>query len=273
MSMNLSMNLSNVADYFAAPPPPRRRPPQPLSTWGEAIMAAATGNADRMRELLAGSDSDGAGIDLRTFRTSYADVDFIYANRDVQIDAHYTLVEIAVERDHFDVVMALTEPPKPAGAPPAPPPPVARSVSTFVSRTVADQARDHLASHLEVVADGAAAGLVLLTLPETGAGRQTFVLPKEVVELPLEQRKTAIGLLLEDAYTMESIDATTRKWNLAVGAALGVPPDSAEMALPVRSHARAAQHPVHTPEPCATATRLRSPSWAPVPCVEFPDRR
>lgn len=45
----------------------------------------------------------------------------------VVIDANFTLVEIAVERDHFDVVIVLTEPPKPKSDPAAvKPPPVAR---------------------------------------------------------------------------------------------------------------------------------------------------
>ena len=228
-------DLSNVSDFFSrntSPPPRRQR--QALSTWGEAIVAAATGDAARMRELLSGVSDDGSGINLRTFRTSYADVTFILAERNIVIDPNYTLVEVAVERDFFDVVIALTEQPKqPANEAHVPPAPLARSVSTFVPRSLADNVRDHLAAHLEVATDGAAAGLALLMLPEA-AGRKTFVLPKEIVELPLEQRRLAIGLLLEDAYSMESIDATTRRWNLAVGTALGVPSESPELALPVR---------------------------------------
>ena len=46
-----------------------------LSTWGEGIVAAAVGDVVRMAELLAGEGSDGQGIDLRTFRTSWDDVD------------------------------------------------------------------------------------------------------------------------------------------------------------------------------------------------------
>ena len=120
----------------------------------------------------------------------------------VVIDPNYTLIEIAVERDHFDVVMALTEAPtsKPTATPaklPAKPPQVARSVSTFVPRSLADQVRDFMASSLEVVADGPVAGLALLNLPPEG--RCTFFLPREVMELPIEQRRVAIGMLLEDA--------------------------------------------------------------------------
>ena len=48
-----------------------------LSTWGEAIVAAATGDAARMRQLLAGDLDDGLGVNLRTFRTSGHDVLFM----------------------------------------------------------------------------------------------------------------------------------------------------------------------------------------------------
>ena len=78
--------------------PPPRREERSLSTWGEAILAAATGDAPRMKELLRGVEDDGNGIDLRTFRTSHADVSFMISARNITIDPNYTLVEIAVVR-------------------------------------------------------------------------------------------------------------------------------------------------------------------------------
>ena len=167
-----------------------------LSQWGEAIVAAATGDAAMMRRLLLGELDDGSGIDLRTFRTSNADVNFVYSARNILIDPHYTLVEIAVERDHFDVVMALTEEVKPKPVANKPPPVMARSVSTFVPRSLADQLRDEFASRLEVLTDGPAAGLAVLRA--AAEGRDIFMLPNEVMALPLEQRQRAIGMLLED---------------------------------------------------------------------------
>lgn len=198
-------------------------PPQPvqqsLSTWGEAIVAAATGNAVMIRSLLTGADDDGAGINLRTFRTSNADVRFVYQARNILIDPHYTLVEIAVERDHFDVVMALTEQPQPVvdvEMTPVAPPVVARSVSTFVPHALVDELRDDIASRFEVITDGPAAGIVVLQGPGDG-GRDTFVLPKEVMELPVEQRQRAIGMLVEDpcarARPSNSRDARPRPSN------------------------------------------------------------
>ena len=83
-----------------------------LSTWGEAIVAAAKGNAVRMGELLSGKDVDGRGVDLRTFRTSWDDVDFMWYHLRIRIDANVTLVEIALERDHCDVVTLLTYEPE-----------------------------------------------------------------------------------------------------------------------------------------------------------------
>ena len=149
-------SLRTVSDFFTNDPPTPPRNDQTLSTWGEAIVAAASGNAARMQALLNGTDDDGKGIDLRTFRTSYADVSFVRRARDIIIDPNYTLVEIAVERDHFDVVMALTEPPKLKGEEPPPPPPVARSVSTFVQPKLADKVRDMFAAHLEVATESCA---------------------------------------------------------------------------------------------------------------------
>ena len=109
------------------------------------------------------------------------------------IDCNYNLVEIAVERDHFEVVMALTEPPTHTCESVKQPPPVARSVSTFVPSSLADTVRDFAASRFDVEDSG----LAVLNLPREG--RQTFFLPREVMELPLAPRRVAIGMLLEDA--------------------------------------------------------------------------
>ena len=60
----------------------------PLSTWGEGIVAAATGDVVKMQRLLDGHMDDGSGIDLRTFRTSIDDVHFIFDQRDRAPRAH-----------------------------------------------------------------------------------------------------------------------------------------------------------------------------------------
>ena len=70
-----------------------------LSTWGEAIVAAATNDVAMMYQLLDGEHDDGLGVDLRTFRTSKADVNFVKTHRNIVIDPFYTLAEIAIERD------------------------------------------------------------------------------------------------------------------------------------------------------------------------------
>jgi hypothetical protein len=202
----------------------------PLSTWGEAIVAAATGNAQVMRLLLQDLDSgkdDADGIDLRSFRTSHADVTFIARARQIRIDPNYTLIEIAVERDHFECVMALTEAPtKPAEAA-TEPPRVMRSVSHYVPATLADELRDLQASCIETIPAGnALAGLCLLRLPP--AGRQTFTIPREMSALALEARRTALGMLLEDPYTQEGVDAAMGWWSAALAELLRVPPDAHE---------------------------------------------
>ena len=77
-----------IGEYVRPEPPP----PQELSTWGEAIIAAATGNVERMRVLLSGAEDDGCGINLRTFRTSRQDVTFIRRARNrtltINLPAH-----------------------------------------------------------------------------------------------------------------------------------------------------------------------------------------
>ena len=205
-----------------------------LSTWGEAIVAAATNDVAMMYQLLDGEHDDGLGVDLRTFRTSKADVNFVKTHRNIVIDPFYTLAEIAIERDHFAIVAAITEgrPKKQEASEFSDaPPPVARSVSTFVGGSLADHVRDLMASRLQKIDDGSAAsGICVLNLPQES--RHTFLLPREVMELPIEQRRVAVGLLLEDPYSMESIEKATSWWKTTLGSILGVPADSPEMALP-----------------------------------------
>ena len=185
---------------------------QGLSLWGEAIVAAVTGNADVLRELLSVDDS--TGIDIRTFRTSYADVDFIWEARRLRIEPNYTLIEIAVERDHFDVVMVLTDTTPQASQAEEKPRPLFRSVSTFVPASLGVDVRDHVAQHLVVVPEGhELAGLVTLRLPE--GSRQTFVLPAEILQLPEASRQPAFGTILEDTLTQQGVDAALGWWNRA----------------------------------------------------------
>ena len=196
-----------------------------LSTWGEAIVAAATGNAVRMGELLSGKDVDGRGVDLRTFRTSWDDVDYLWHHCHIRIDANFTLVEIALERDHCDVVMLLTYEPEPDPA--AAPPPLHRAISTFVAPrqgevNLADAVRDAAFATLSVRPPGdTLAGLPQLHLTH----RQTFLLAREAVELPLEGRQAACGSITEDSYTQEGIDDAVAWWAQSLGHALGEPPE------------------------------------------------
>ena len=204
-----------------------------LSTWGEAILAAATGDSQKMAELLLErKHDDGRGVDLRTFRTSWDDMDFIWQARSIRIDAHYTLIELAVERDHFDVVMLLTaDAPgqQPAEAPVAPPE-VHRAISTFVAPAHADLLREATFATLTVrPADDALAGLPQLFL----AHRQVFLLASEALALPLAARQAAIGSMTEDAYTQEGVDEAISWWAATVGGLLGAQPaESLSSALP-----------------------------------------
>ena len=214
-----------------------------LSTWGEAIVAAATGDAPALTKLLAGEGNDGKGIDLRTHRTTWDDADFVKYARNIIIEPSYTLIEIAVERDHFECVMLLTaappEPPREAAAQgqqepvnAQPPLMVRRAVSSFGPVDAADGLRSFLAEHLEVMSDAEPlAGLVELRLP---AGRQTFLLPTDVISLPLEARQAACGMLLEDPYTQEGVEDAVGWWARALAAAAGVEAAAleAELALP-----------------------------------------
>ncbi|KOO30602.1 hypothetical protein Ctob_009862 [Chrysochromulina tobinii] len=159
-----------------------------------------------MGELLSGKDVDGRGVDLRTFRTSWDDVDYLWYHCRIRIDANFTLVEIALERDHCDVVMLLTYEPEPDPA--AAPPPLHRAISTFVAPrqgevNLADAVRDAAFATLSVrPPSDTLAGLPQLHLTH----RQTFLLAREAVELPLEGRQAVCGSITEDIYTQEGID-------------------------------------------------------------------
>jgi len=230
------MDSYDYSTYQPVQPAPRTTPT--LSTWGEALVAAATGDAVMMSELLAGRHDDGRGVDLRTFRTSWQDVDFLLEARNIRIDAHFTLVEVAVERDHFDVVMLLTDvpnQPKANGASePFAPPALHRAISTFVAPkagevNLADALRDFAFTTLAVRGvDEALAGLPQLALSGDFGNRQTFLLAREAVSLPLEGRQAACGSMTEDSYTQEGVDAAVAWWAQTLGHALG---RSAEDAL------------------------------------------
>ena len=149
-----------------------------LSTWGEAIVAAANGDIPTLRELLAGERADGRGVDLRTCRTSWADSDYIDRVRYIYVAPHQQLVEIALERDHFDVVQLLTEEPQNLAEDFAPPEPH-RAISSCGPQELAFAVREYAASSVRVAAegDGLLPGLPTVRLAR---GRQTFFLPREV---------------------------------------------------------------------------------------------
>ena len=108
--------------------------------------ATAWGDVPKLAELLAGEDDDGRGVDLRTFRTSWDDVDYLWRARKVSIDPHCTLIELALARDHSDVVSLLLADDGPVcvtSTPSAPraPPDVRRAISSFVAPAHADEVR------------------------------------------------------------------------------------------------------------------------------------
>ena len=198
-----------------------------LSTWGHAIVAAATGDSVMMAALLRGEHDDGNGVHLRTYRTSWADVDFLLEAKNIRIEPHYTLVEVAIERDHFDVVMILTEEPQQADPQTVEEPPrLHRAVSTFSPGNLADVVREQMASQIHLVTDGPLCGLPRVLLQH----RQTFLLSREAVELTVDARLAACGMLLEDPYTQEGVDAAVAWWAQLIGERLGV--HSSEFTLP-----------------------------------------
>ena len=72
-----------------------------------AIHATATGDLPLLRRLLAGEHDDGRKVDIRLLRTSAQDVAFMRKARHLAISKQHTLVEIALERGHTEIVKAL----------------------------------------------------------------------------------------------------------------------------------------------------------------------
>ncbi len=95
---------------------------------------------------------------------------------------------------------------------------------------LADALRDAVFAALSVRPTGdALAGLPQLNLTQ----RQTFLLAREAVALPLEGRQAACGSMTEDNYTQEGVDAAVSWWAKSLGHSLGHPPEDAlSSALP-----------------------------------------
>ena len=190
-----------------------------LSPWGQAILAAVTGDGPTLCRLLKGDPT------MRSQRVSSADVTFLAAEFALHVSSDRLLVEIALEREHEDcVVMLLAEP----TVPPAvrrdnsydrrSEPLLRRAISECGPAVLAEMVRDHVRDCL-VVQGGALAGLPRLVLP--AGERQTFLLPKELVDLEPAGQKAACGLLTEAADVLEQIERSVGWWNAALRIARG----------------------------------------------------
>ena len=113
----------------ASPPPPARAatPPTPvqtdavvadstdalvvdvseLSTWEQAVVAATTNDAAKLRALLTAEPG------LRTLRVTAEDVSRLSSTSGVHVTQGRLLIECALERDHEDVVMLCLPNPSP----------------------------------------------------------------------------------------------------------------------------------------------------------------
>ena len=74
-----------------------------LSTWEQAVVAATTNDAAKLRALLA--EEPG----LRTLRVTAEDVSHLSSTSGVHVTQGRLLIECALERDHEDVVMLCLE--------------------------------------------------------------------------------------------------------------------------------------------------------------------
>ena len=78
-----------------------------LSTWEQAVVAATTNDAARLRALLAAEPG------LRTLRVTAEDVSRLSSTSGVHVTQGRLLIECALERDHEDVVMPCLRNPNP----------------------------------------------------------------------------------------------------------------------------------------------------------------
>ena len=86
------------------------------------------------------------------------------------------------------------------------PPAVRRQPSTFLPANLGDELRDLQASLIKIAPPGdPLEGLAVLRLHRQQS-RDTFFIPHEVASLPLEPRRGALSMLLEDRYTQEGVD-------------------------------------------------------------------
>ena len=70
-----------------------------LSTWEQAVVAATTNDAAKLRALLTAEPG------LRTLRVTAEDVSRLSSTSGVHVTQGRLLIECALERDHEDVVM------------------------------------------------------------------------------------------------------------------------------------------------------------------------
>ena len=78
-----------------------------LSTWEQAVVAATTNDAAKLRALLTAEPG------LRTLRVTAEDVSRLSSTSGVHVTQGRLLIECALERDHEDVVMLCLPNPSP----------------------------------------------------------------------------------------------------------------------------------------------------------------
>ncbi|KAL1530670.1 hypothetical protein AB1Y20_001570 [Prymnesium parvum] len=187
-----------------------------LSPWGQAVLAATSGDAETLSALL---EQDAS---LRLQRVSAADSRFFATHFSMSIPPARLLLELALERDHEEVVLLLLEEPADPHEPRLPlvrqrttsfdtrhEPLLRRAISELSPALIAESLRDHIAEHVRVV--GSPPGLPMLSLPR--GERQTFFLPRELGAMEPEARRQALGLLLEAADVAPQIERAVGWWN------------------------------------------------------------
>ena len=208
-----------------------------LSPWGQAVVAAAAGDSATLTKLLKEDAS------MRSQRVSQADSAFFASDFSMNIASGRLLVELALERDHEEVVLLLLQEPE-QSEPEAQRRPsfdtrneplLRRAISEVSPGVLAERLRDHV---VESIQSGGAhpGGEALWRLVLPPGERQTFFLPRELSALEPEAQAKALGLLTEAADVLPQIERSVGWWNNALrdairAAAGGVPQPQLESGL------------------------------------------
>ena len=207
-----------------------------LSPWGQAVVAAAAGDSPTLSRLLKEDAS------MRSQRVSQADSDFFASDFSMNFAAGRLLVELALERDHEEVVMLLLqEPDEPLEMQRRPsfdtrnePLLLRRAISEVSPGVLAERLRDHVVECIRP--GGASGGEALWRLALPADERQTFFLPRELSALEPEAQAKALGLLTEAVDVLPQIARSVGWWNNALrdairAAAGGTPQPQLESGL------------------------------------------